>query len=208
MGDRRARALTLTVRSRGEGLRELTDLLVQSFARFIRQDVWTDNVVGGAAFMEIKRGLGNRGWHPHFHIVTHGQWVKQAELSNGWEKATGGSVRVWVEQIRAKQGAVSYAAKYASKPLDATVFPRADWLDECVRDLRGRRLWRTVGEWRGRRMEGEAQDTSGFRTVGYLDDICRAARGGSVEGMNFLRMIGSAARVDEACAATYDNDLD
>lgn len=208
MGEERARAITLTIRSTGEPLEVLTDTLVASFAKLLRHDVWTDNVSGGAAFMEIKRGKGNRGWHPHFHIVVRGRRIDQRELSDSWSLATGGSYRVWIELIRQKCSTISYAAKYASKPLDATIFARAAWLDECVRDLRGRRLWRSLGDWRGRRVEDNRDVTANFRTVGYLDEICREARRGSVGRMTLLRCIGSASRVDEACIAGNDADID
>lgn len=146
---RRARFVTLTLRSDRESLQYLLDHLYASFARLRRTKLWQNTQRGGVAFCEIKWSARNERWHPHLHILTEGRYLAKQALSNAWRKATGDSFIIDIRKVSSAERAISYVVKYASKPHDASIWRVPERLLEAMLAMRGRRLCLTYGTWRG-----------------------------------------------------------
>ena len=181
-----ARHMVLTLRHADEPLAKLFDRLVESFAKMRRAKFWGESVRGGAYFFECKRSESGEFWHPHLHCILVGSYISQKQLSEEWLRITGDSKIVYIRRIEDEQKVASYVAKYATKPLDPSVFREPDWLDECVRALGGRRLCGTFGEWRGRGLEDQPADGRVWINVGRLDCVAAQADRGCLASQGLM----------------------
>jgi hypothetical protein len=130
--------------------------------------------LGGAAFLEVKIAKDGRTWHPHIHIIAEGGFLNQSRLSDKWKEITGDSWIVDVRYVRDRGEVIRYVAKYASKPLDATLFRSKEHLKEAMVALKGRRLCLTFGNWRGLELEKRPEDDGNWKKVCTLDNLRRA----------------------------------
>lgn len=205
IGPYNSRAICFTLKSGPAELSDQYNKLLKNLASMFRTSLWTDNVYGSARFIEVKFGKGGFGWHPHAHIVSQGVSVRHARLSRTWKRITGDSNNVWIEQIKRRNGAVSYAAKYAAKPIEPGVLADHHRLVDCIRVLHGRRLCGATGDWRGKRLASVDPSPGEFRTVDYLGPIFAAAHRGSVGAMNLLRCVAKAEKLEAACEAACED---
>lgn len=189
IGDGSASHLVLTLKHSDTPLAGQFDRLVKAFARLRAHKHWEARVKGGGYFFEVKRSKDGKFFHPHLHVVMHASYIDQRWLSETWLGITGDSDYVYIKAIADKRVAVSYAAKYASKPFDPSVLRDNDWLDQCVLALRGRRMCGCFGEWRGRGLEDDDPSDRQWVNVGRLDSIIRDAEGGSESCRAILAMI-------------------
>lgn len=174
---RRARFLTLTIRSTQEPLTELLDKLYSSFQRLRNSKLWKSCVIGGVCFLETNWYEREQRWHPHLHILIEGKYLPQPQLKRLWYAITGDSFIVDIRLVEDKKGAARYVTKYASKPFNNTFVTRPDQLDEAILALKGRKLLLTFGTWRGVTLLHKP-DPGEWNNVGTLERyIQRAATG-------------------------------
>jgi hypothetical protein len=165
------RFITLTLKHGVGPLKTQIDRLGTCFTRLRHRKLWQSAVGGGASFVEIKRSKDGRHWHPHLHIVVEGRYLAQSALSADWLAVTGDSYVVDIRMIRDAAKVGSYVVKYASKPLDRSLYANPDWLDEAMIALRGRRLVATFGSWSHLALTAAGDDPGDWEFVATLDDV-------------------------------------
>jgi len=106
------RFLTLTLRNQ-EGLHAGMKDIVKSFKR-LRLKEMPECFKGGLVGYEAHLG-GDGHWNIHCHVLYHGNYIDQAELSVTWKKITGDSEVVWVSSVLGK----GYKCKYRNKRISA-----------------------------------------------------------------------------------------
>lgn len=162
---RQTRFITLTRKHHDAPLRQQINDLIR-FARNLRSTkLWKNTITGAAQFVEVKRSKNGKFWHPHIHIIAEGSFVPREKLSAQWLLITGDSPIVDVQFARDAGHVANYVAKYASKPLDLTIFGEADWLDESIQALHGKRLCTTLGSWRGVKLQEKPIDPKDWITI-------------------------------------------
>ena len=83
--DGRYRFLTLTLKHSETPLRDQIKRLYRSLRTIRKSKLWKNNVLGGAAFLEVKYERDAGEWHPHLHAVIEGSFLDQRCLpKNGW----------------------------------------------------------------------------------------------------------------------------
>lgn len=189
------RFFTLTLKHANVPLSTQISRLLTCFRNLRSQEVWKSTQKGGAAFLEIKRARNGKEWHPHLHIVAVGTWIDQYALSNAWLATTGDSSIVDVRFCREESEVCSYVAKYASKPLDSTVFENADWLLEASIALKGRRLCTTFGGWRGSELSATPEDPGDWQSIASLAEIYQARNRGELWAAGILKSLAQKSDV-------------
>jgi hypothetical protein len=183
-----ARFLTLTLRADDSPLADKIALLDKAWTALKRSDLWQRTQTGGVAFLEVKIGENSGLWHPHLHIMTAGKYIDQGLVKDLWCEFTGGSDIVHIEAVRVPARAVSYAAKYASKPLDPSVFSRTELLREAMFALHGVRTVRTFGDCKGLQMTA-ALDPQAWEYVAPLTELVKRATDGDDRAMAILEAV-------------------
>ena len=178
MSGKSCRFLTLTLRHWVAPLAEQMTRLLTCFRRLRDSIFWRACVVGGASFFEVKRSKNGRMWHPHLHIIIEGKYMDQATLSRAWLAVTGDSKIVHIAAVPNDGSVARYVSKYASKPIDSSVYAEPDHLDEACIALRGRRLCTTFGTWRGLELELQSNDPGDWTPVCSVTDLVRAKERG------------------------------
>ena len=193
LGNQQCRLLTLTVRSVGEPLTELLDLLYDSFRRLRRRPLWRQAVLGSIAFCELTLGKDGNRWHPHLHVILTGSYLPQAELSAAWREITVNSHIVDIRPIHSNETTVRYVAKYASKPLCPTLARNHDRLTEAILALQGRRLCLTTGCWRGLKLTDTDADSDleadGWLPLMSLTDLYTRAHCGDSAAQTLVNLL-------------------
>lgn len=172
--NRKARFLTLTLKSTDESLAHLIDKLTHDFARLRTFKKWKQRVDGGVAFIEIKWVPDRERWNVHLHMLVTGSYFPQKLLSHLWYRATGTSIIVDVRFAANNQATTRYIAKYASKPMNAVIFRCEEKLDESILALKGRRLCTTFGNWRDVQLTETLTD-DGWNYVDTLQSLLTKA---------------------------------
>lgn len=185
--------VTLTLRPQKSELRSMVTHLIQSFARLRAASFWKGNVDGGAYFIEITRGEKKDHWHVHLHAICDGGYISQKRLSGEWHRASRGSSIVHVTRCSRSTKGIAYAAEYAAKGWSGECLEKVDWIVELVDGLRGRRLLGTFDGWRGRRIEQEPIDSTGWTVLGDIVAIVDAAGRGDAFAGGILRGLGVLA---------------
>lgn len=185
--------LTLTVRHTDEPLANLIDKLTQSFKELRRLKLWSRNVHAGIAFLEVKR---SNGWHPHLHILMISKFIPHSDLRKAWMHITKDSEIVDIRPVKDTDTAVSYVAKYASKPLDPSLIRDRSALEEAIVSLRGRRMVATFGEWRGWRITDRIDETV-WVVVESLNDLLAKEDQGDAEAIRILGILRRKGRSEQ-----------
>jgi hypothetical protein len=156
-----------------------------------------DHVSGGVQILEVKLGQ-DALWHVHLHCLLEGQYLDQRQLSAEWYATTGDSFIVDVR--RCGEGEVKYAAAYAGKPLDASIFADEGKLDEAVVALKGVRLVTTFGEWRGLDVDAPDPDApTDWVTVAPLCRLLNDARRGDRWALALLGQLTRHRPIEAPC---------
>lgn len=184
MSAKTCRFVTFTLRHSQTTLADQIDRLYRSFSTLRRRQSWKDNVVGGAAFLEVKVGRDGL-WHPHLHCILEGRFWDQKDISREWHAVTGDSCIVDVRKIQDDGEAAGYVTKYVTKPAHGDVYHSPDRLDEMMIALRGRRLCMTFMSWRGIKLEPEHADDVEWKAVGSLDSLRSKARAGDEDAQRW-----------------------
>ena len=108
----RLRFLTLTLKNR-DNLRDGKDELVQHF-RTLRLKKLPDHFKGGLVGYEAHEGADGL-YNIHCHVLYHGDFIDQAELSDVWKRITKDSEVVWISSVRGK----GYKCRYRNKRISA-----------------------------------------------------------------------------------------
>ena len=185
---KRARFVTLTLQATDDSLASRLALLDKSWAGLKRSDLWRRTQTGGVAFLEVKIRSGTGRWHPHLHILTTGRYLDQSLLKHVWANLTGGSTIVHVQAVRVPEKAVSYAAKYASKPLDSSVLGNQQALREAIPAMHGVRTVRTYGNCKGLQMTA-ALDAQAWEYVAPLHTLLQRVREGDEHALAILESV-------------------
>lgn len=170
LGDEPCRLITLTLKPTHTTLKESLDHLYRSFRRLRQSLLWRKRVLGGVAFLEVKRGKGSGLWHPHLHIVTRGRYILGADLSRQWLIATGDSHNVDIRFIKSRPHVIAYVTKYLTKQVDLSARGKIEDGDdpgqldfysirEVVIALRGRRTIIAFGTFRHFKLLATAGDS-------------------------------------------------
>lgn len=175
--DKDIRFLTLTLKHAQIPLCDQVHRIYRCFSNLRRQKIWKSHVVGGAAFLEIKKGKDG-AWHVHLHCLVEGIYFSHREISAAWLVATGDSYIVDVRSCDETGKVASYVAKYAAKPIDSITADDPNMLDEAITALRGRRLCFTFDSWRGLPLHPPKPTNEGWQALGRLEAIVEAARNG------------------------------
>jgi len=141
------RFLTLTLKHSATSLAAQLDRLFDAFKRLRNRTFWKERVTGGALFFEVTWNAEDLRWHPHLHVILAGSYVPKAMLRLAWQEITGDSAIVDIKIIRDRRHVVSYACKYATKPLHPTVIRDHDALTECLLAIADRKLISCFGAW-------------------------------------------------------------
>lgn len=143
--------ITLTVRGRpGDHLAGQIKKLSDGWKALRRLPLWRNSIRGGAIMLEVKWSKTSGGhWHPHYHLVCHGEWIDQHRLKAAWYAITGDSDQVNIQRIVEIEKSLGYVSKYASKCVDASFVMKPGLLREAMVALRGKRLCACFGSWHG-----------------------------------------------------------
>jgi hypothetical protein len=183
------RFVTLTLRHSDTALKAQIDRLYDAFAKLRRRDFWKKHVKGGACFLELKVSRSGRQWHPHLHILVETPWLPQKDLSRAWHEITGDSYIVDVRPIRSRGELLAYVTKYASKPMDASVYNNRPKLLEAIQALKGRRLCLTFGTWRGVELRCPPAAAGDWLVVGSYADLLFAAANQDASAIRILESL-------------------
>lgn len=185
------RFLTLTIKTDSEPLTESLDKLYRSFQALRRRAIWTRNVFGGVAFLELKRSTKSHRWHPHLHCLIEGRWIEQRKLSSVWHTITGDSFVVDIRRPASNDTVARYVTKYASKPFNNSFVRQPPLLDEAILAMRGRKLCITFGRWRGKLLTATPREGT-WQHVGSLERIITKAASGNIEARAIMEALTNA----------------
>jgi hypothetical protein len=183
------RFLTLTIKTGQEPLTEQIDKLYRSFQALRRGALWKRRVLGGVAFLEVKRSSASDRWHPHLHCLISGYWLDKRKLSRAWHRITGDSYIVDIQRPKSDDTVISYVTKYASKPFNNTFINQPKHLDEVVLALAGRKLCLTFGTWRSLKL-APIPDPGAWEYVEPLSTLLEKAGRGDRDALTVLDSLG------------------
>lgn len=145
LGKQQPRFVTLTLRANTDPLTKQIDRLYLAY-RTLRYDPWwKKKVTAAASFCEITLNPETRLWHPHLHPLVCGDFLPQSVLARKWLGVTGDSPIAHIKMVPDTETVCRYVCKYASKPMDDSVFDDQERLAELVYSLKGRRLCLATG---------------------------------------------------------------
>jgi len=171
------RFITLTLRSSSQPVAAQIDRLYRSFKALRCDPWWKDHTAGGAAFLEVTLNDKTLKWHPHLHVVHQGQYLPQSVLSRKWLGVTGDSMIVDIGSHGSIDEILSYVTKYASKPLDNSVFHTMAHLSEMITSMGGRRMCLAFGSWQGLHLTKKTTffEPEDWKYIARLQDVIEAA---------------------------------
>jgi Replication protein len=143
------RFITLTLKHTDTPLADQIKRLYKAFRHLRGQNIWKKTQHGGAFFLEVKWDSKTRRWHPHLHVVSEGDWMRQKDLSSAWHDATGDSHIVDIRALKDGHDAAHYVAKYVAKGTSDNVWTDTDAAEEWILATKGVRICATFGKWRG-----------------------------------------------------------
>lgn len=171
----RFRFLTLTLRHSDAPLADQIKRLYKSFSKLRATKFWKQSQRGGCFILEVKWSAKSREWHPHLHVITEGNWIKQQTLANQWRTITGDSHVVDVRCLADGKEAAHYVTKYVTKGTSDTVWDDDDAAQEWVTATKGVRTCATYGTWRGYKLLAITESAPDWTPVGTLTHIIHAA---------------------------------
>jgi len=159
----RLRFITLTVASGPDAFERLQHL-EKSFRRLKQRKIWKLHVRGAIRSLEVTYNAAT-GWHPHYHILTDGAFIPQADLSAAWAEITGDSKIVDIREWKGgKAAAKKELFKYTVK--DFEIPPRFTLTIQKL--LRGKRLTVGLGKLYNREERPEPRKCSDCGAVAWF----------------------------------------
>lgn len=198
MPGKRCVHLVLTLRSSDRPLRDQVKHLISSYAKLRRRKWWQARAAGGAWTYEQTYNVDTGQWHPHIHSVVECGWMQLQELSEEWNKASGGSHRVHISLVQDNASAIRELSKYVGKLLHRTWEHNAELVTCAMKALNGVRLCGTFGTWRGVQLDVADDPDPGavWECWGSLDALYELARQRDPEALELLAQLhGRPARL-------------
>lgn len=143
--------LTLTLQSTDAPLAAQINSLHVCFRRLRKKAPFNKAWHGGVWFLQITFNQQEQRWHPHLHIILHGNYVDQRTIARKWLQTTYTSNIVDIRRIRAAQDAARYVARYVSRPAPLKDLDPSDRL-QMANAFHGRRTIGTFGTARGQNL--------------------------------------------------------
>jgi len=192
--DRQLRFLTLTIRHSKTPLSEQLTKLVRDFRALRRTKLWRASVLGGVAFIEVKRARDRQHWHPHVHVIIEGRYMPVSAIAHEWHRITGNSYIVDIRTVDNANAAAKYVTTYAAKPLSYATTNDPAALTEAVSALAARNLYFSFGSWR--RVKLRPKPTlQEWSPVLPLAELLRRAAAGQPEALTILKRLNE----DQSC---------
>lgn len=187
LGNTPTRFLTLTLKHTDSPLTTQLDRLYNAFNALRRRRIFSDNVTGGMACLEVV--YNHRGeWHPHFHCLLHGAYLPHKELRKAWFDITTDSFVLDIRMAQGHADVVRYVCKYVSKAFTGSISREPDKLDELVKALRGRKMVLTFGTWRELKTTAEPNEGK-WEYVCTLTELAERAKRQAGEWLAILRTV-------------------
>lgn len=202
-GMRAPKFLTLTLRSTTEPLGVQIDNLLASFRRLRQRDAWKRHVRGGAATIEVTLNEKSGLWHPHIHAIIDADFWTQANISDEWAEASGGSRVVDIRAIHDRVKGARYLCKYMAKPCSLARL-NSERIIEWAEGIDRRRMVMTFGNAHGTKIEQQADLESELpRTeVIDVDSLSKHAQNARPRPRRLLSLLWrTIPRQLEACGA-------
>lgn len=198
----RSMFITLTVRGwNAQTLASQLERLKAAWKELRRLHGWNSRVKGGAIMTEVKWSTTSGGhWHAHYHLIAEGEFVDEHWLKQAWKVITGDSDQVRVLPITDPGRALSYVAKYASKPTDGSFTSKPALLAEAMRALKGTRLCACFGNWHGtplieKEVEDGTEALTQWRYEGTTRDLADRAQRGDAQAAVILEVVERVRRL-------------
>lgn len=112
--------------------------LIKSFRRLRQRSWFKSKVTGGAFVLEVTGKPGN--WHIHIHCMLHCRFLDVYQLSNIWQKCSGGRI-VYMKNAPVKR-LIHYLTSYLSKNGAPEEYHK-----EVSQAFSGLRMFNTFGTW-------------------------------------------------------------
>jgi hypothetical protein len=157
---------------------EALDTLNVRLKALRKEEAFKRRFDGGCWVTEIKIGKGSGEWHVHAHGILTGRGLKKRALSCLWQRVTGDSFIVDVQEVRSPERAGGYVAKYLTKGFDGSLVHDPARLRDCIVATSGRRLLVTWGSWYNRVRDDQPPPGGRWKVVGGLDGILARADDG------------------------------
>jgi hypothetical protein len=187
--DGRYRFITLTLKHNDAPLIEQVHRLYAAFKKLRTQKLWKQSQRGGAYTLEVKWNDKTRHWHPHLHIVSEGDFLRQQQLSDAWFAATGDSPVVDIRLLNNGRDAAHYVSKYVTKGTSSTVWTDPEVATEWIVATKGLRICATFGSWRGFKLTAVTDDADDWEPVASLLSLVQRARAGEQHATNLLILL-------------------
>jgi hypothetical protein len=179
------RFLTLTLKHSDTPLSVQLERLITSFKSLRKHPGISQDLQGGAWFIEVKLSKDKLRWHPHLHVIAAGDYIDAKRLSKCWWEVTGDSYITDIRSIGQLRERAAYVTKYATKPLhnEVTLIPAK--LDEFISAIKGRRLYQCFGTW-SKAVSREKAAARKLTKVGRLSSIHHDACNGDIQALVFM----------------------
>lgn len=186
------RMLTLTLKHSRDPLKDQLKHLYESYRRLRRSKQYKAKIKGGVAVCEVTYNPADEQWHPHLHVLVDGEFWRQADISQAWEKASNGSKIVDIRMIHDRSKAGRYVAKYVAKIGDVDGIP-TEKIPELALALHGLRMVQTSGSLYGstHNKKPEARDEP-LEYVAHLGPLADAAADGDDEAKRVVETLREA----------------
>jgi hypothetical protein len=178
--------MTVTLQGNDLPLGKVLDNLVSAWGRLRRTSLFNFHVAAGASFIEITRGSAGDHWHVHAHAICRASYIEWEKLREAWRGASGGSHVVNIRAVGNKGDGAFYAAKYATKGYDESVWRDPSCLVEAVKQLSGRRLLSTFGAWWGARPPDDERPEMQWEYLWSLEHVVTSAAAGEMWAIGLL----------------------
>lgn len=185
--DGRYRFVTLTLKNSKQDLAAEIRRLYTCFKSIRGHRVWRRQR-GGCFILEVKWSSG-RGWHPHLHIITEGEYIPQAELSEAWHHVTGDSFVVDVRPLTTGYDPADYVAKYITKATNSDVWDDDSAAQEWICSSKGVRPAATFGNWRGFKLCSQPECADDWQPIASLGQVLHDARQGQPWAVAILKSL-------------------
>lgn len=163
--------ITLTLAHSTDPLKDQIDRLYNAFKRLRTKPIWKKKIRGGIWFFQLKKSDTDQLWHPHLHIVSHGDYIDKFELACIWKGITHDSKIVDVKKINSVKNAANYVARYAATPVSIDDLDSEDLL-LVAQSFKGRRICGTFGSAKGLQLSIMPPDDKGdWEHIGGWNEI-------------------------------------
>jgi Replication protein len=179
------RFLTLTLKHSDSPLAVQLERLISSFKALRKHPEISDNLAGGAWFIEVKLSKDKSRWHPHLHVIAAGHFIDARSLSRCWLQVTGDSYITDIRAIGSIRERAAYVAKYATKPLHNEVTLQPAKLDEFITAIKGKRLYQCFGSW-SKAVNRDKGGKHDLARVGRLSSVWEDACAGDIQALVYM----------------------